>query len=360
MSRIPLPTEKDIVTRLRRGEVAFPPFAIEWEDPLSEAIDGVLCLKWQKNLIRFAAACKRVSNPKAVDAAAEQARTYARAAGLRPLVVFPFLDEAALTRLEEREVSGIDLCGNGLVIVPGEWYVRRTGSPNRFRAEGAIKNVYRGGSSVVARLFLAKPEFDSVQGALAELVRRGGRVTLATVSKVCKRLEEDLIVERKRGGVTSLRLIQPEKLIDRLAADFVAPVVTTRVAGKLQGIDGTAFRAQLREWAEKSNNQVAQNGASAIAAYAVMARSGPEEYYCTDVAGAVRALGKWFQPTERFATVNLLETSNDEVYFDRRDDLTASPVQTFLELSAGDKRDQETAVQVRKVILNAVSPQTAK
>jgi hypothetical protein len=54
---------------------------------------------------------------------------------------------------------------------------------------------------------------------------------------VCKRLEEDLIVERKRGGVTILQLIQPEKLLDSHAANYVAPNVPTRIAGKLQGRD---------------------------------------------------------------------------------------------------------------------------
>lgn len=360
MNRLPLPTEAELVARLRRGEVAFPPLSISWEDPPVKDIDGVLRMKWQKKALRFAAECKRQSNAKTVTEAADEARERARAAKLQPLVVLPYLDEAALDRLESQAVSGIDLCGNGLVIVPGEWYLRRTGAPNRFRAEGAIKNVYRGSSSAVARLFLARPEFASVQEALDELTRRGGRVTLATVSKVCKRLEEDLIVERKRGGVTSLRLIQPEKLLDRLATNYVEPNVTTRLDGKLRGIEPAEFRAFLREWAEKTKNKVALSGSSSVAAYAVMARGDAEEYFCTDVNGAVRALGDRFQPAERFATVTLLETRNDEVYFDRKEDLTASPVQTFLELSSGDKRDQETASQVRKVIMMAVSPQAAK
>jgi hypothetical protein len=359
---LPLPTENELVSRLRRGQVAFPPLDLAWEETRAKApeIEGVLRVTWQKKSLRFAAECKRLSSPKAIADAAEAARRGARAARLRPLVVFPYLDEPALDRLEAEAVSGIDLCGNGVVIVPGEWYIRRTGNPNRFRSEGAIKNVYRGASSQVARLFLARSEFRSVQDALDELVRRGGQVTLATVSKVCKRLEEELIVERKRGGVTALRLIQPEKLLDRLAANYAAPAVTTRLSGKIRGTEVPEFRALLRGWAEKSDNRVALAGASSVPTYAVMAREGVEEYYCTDAAGAARALGERFQPAERFADVALLETRDDEVYFDRREDLTASPVQTFLELSSGDKRDQETAAQVRKVIMSVASPKAAK
>jgi hypothetical protein len=125
------------------------------------------------------------------------------------------------------------------------------------------------------------------------------------------------------------------------------------VAGKLQGIEPEEFRARLRRWAEDSGNRAARTGASSVAAYAVMARGGTEEYYCSDAADAVRALDGKFAPTERFATIALMETPDEEVYFDRRDDLTSSPVQTFLELSHGDKRDRETAGQVREVILRA-------
>ncbi|GAC1334016.1 MAG: hypothetical protein NVSMB14_01010 [Isosphaeraceae bacterium] len=357
MSRLPPPTEKEFIARLRRGETAFPPLNLTWEeeekkiDGVGRRIDGVIRMEWQKKTFRFVAECKRLSNPKALDAAVEQTRELVQGTNLLPLLVVTYLDEEAIDALEARAVSGIDLCGNGVVIVPGRWYVRRTGNPNLFRAEGAIKNVYRKNSSVVARLFLARPEFVSVQDALEELARRGGRVTLSTVSKVCKRLEEDLIVERKRDKRTKLRLIQPEKLLDRLAANYAPPGVTKRLTGKLNGIEPPEFRRQLRNWAQKAGEQVARTGASSVGAYAVMARNDMEAYYCTDASGAVRSLGERFQPTDRFATVTLLETRDEEVYFDRREDLTASAVETFLELSSGDKRDRETADQVRKVIL---------
>jgi hypothetical protein len=360
MLRFPLPTEQEFLTHLRRGEVTFPPLSLTWEGSSPKDIDSVVRMAWLKKTFRFAAECKRLSNPKTVVEAAGQARERAKVAKLLPLVIVSFLDEQALDMLESQAVSGIDLCGNGVVIVPGKWYVRRTGNPNLFRQEGVIKNVYRKSSSVVARLFLARPEFSSVQEALEELVRRGGRVTLPTVSKVCKRLEDDLIIERKRAGLTKLRLLQPEKLLDRLATNYSSPSVAKRLTGKLCGIELPEFRLRLREWAQETGNQVSQTGTSSVGAYAVMARDDAQEYYCTDVASAVRCLGERFQLTERFATVSLLETRDEEVCFDRREDLTASPVQTFLELSSGDKRDQEIADQVRGVVLNRVSLLTAK
>ena len=136
--------------------------------------------------------------------------------------------------------------------------------------------------------------------------------------------------------------------------------MTKRNTGKLRGIEPTEFRMQLRKWAQKSGELASLSGTSSVESYAVMARDGMEEYYCTDVEGALRALGDKFQPAERFATVRLLETRDEEVYFDRRETLIASPVQTFLELSSGDKRDQETAGDVRRVILSTLSSLTTK
>jgi hypothetical protein len=56
--------------------------------------------------------------------------------------------------------------------------------------------------------------------------------------------------------------------------------------------------------------------------------------------------------------VVLEETRDDTVYFDvRRENgaIRASPIQTYLELMAGDKRDRETAVQVADEILTSAA-----
>jgi hypothetical protein len=57
------------------------------------------------------------------------------------------------------------------------------------------------------------------------------------------------------------------------------------------------------------------------------------------------------EETSRFPNVEFLETDDDFIYFDARDNLAASPVQTYLELMRGDKRERETAEQVRKALL---------
>jgi len=61
--------------------------------------------------------------------------------------------------------------------------------------------------------------------------------------------------------------------------------------------------------------------------------------------------------TDRFPNVELIETDDETVYFDAREDTEfwwVSPVQVYLELMAGDKRDRETAEQVSSFILKDI------
>ena len=61
---------------------------------------------------------------------------------------------------------------------------------------------------------------------------------------------------------------------------------------------------------------------------------------------------------DRFPSLSFIRTADVPVYFDCRtgnDDIRwASPVQSYCELMTGDKRDQETALQVRECILTAI------
>jgi len=61
-----------------------------------------------------------------------------------------------------------------------------------------------------------------------------------------------------------------------------------------------------------------------------------------------------FEETGRFPNVELLETDDPTVYFDRRDlgpIPCISPLQAYLELSNGGKREQEAAEPLRGDIL---------
>src|SRR5262249_36297481 len=204
-------TEADLLAFLKGNRFRFPPLrvveyvveATQTADKAAIQLDALLTLAWQDRIYRFGVEARRLWTPKTISEAMDTVQRHVSLgkegllgddAGqpLYPLVLVPYLSEEWLLNLEGKGISGIDLCGNGVIIVPNELLVLRTGFPNLFRWEGTIKNVYRKNSSVGARLFLLVPQFGSVNEALAKIKEKGGRLTLATVSKVCQRLESDL------------------------------------------------------------------------------------------------------------------------------------------------------------------------
>jgi hypothetical protein len=319
-----------------------------------DIFDGVVDIVWDGSSFRFGAKYTRLSTPKMLDMAIHQAITQAQEKDLHPLITTPYLSEERLRDLERYSVSGIDLCGNGIVVVPGKLFVFRTGAPNRFSSSTPIKNIYRGTSSLVARVFLLRPHYFSVNDLHEEIVGRGGKIALSTVSKALKALEEDLIVGRERGAI---HLLQPEKLLDRLIANFERPKIERSFSGKVN-VDPEVLPAMLVDAAKKQGVRLAATGVGSVGRYAVIAKEDTLSLYCTArdrVLAQVPLAEEMF-----FPNVELLETEDDMAYFDIRYEHGypwASPLQTYLELMTGEKRSRETADQVRRLILQELAEQ---
>jgi hypothetical protein len=354
----PPPTEIQMLTALARGDVMLRPLEVTSveREPTDRNLDAKVQVRCNGKRYTLAVQCKSSYFPKSIDDATEQARRGAASLKRRavPTILVPYLSDEQLDRLEQQQVSGIDLCGNGLVMVPGEFLVRRSGQPNRFPREGIIKNVYRGTSALVSRTFLLDRQFDSLRDVQSAIADRQGAATLATISKVISSLEKDLIVDRQKNRparTQRFRVIQPDKLLDRLSANFVMPAVNDRVAGKLR-TSLERLGKWAREWESTTRERLVRTGADSVDQYATMAREAVRTFYCTNVATLRKDLGGDFTATDRFAEVEFRQTEDDAAYFDRRAGLAGSPIQTYLELMAGDKRDQETAAQVRRLLLN--------
>ena len=182
---------------------------------------------------------KGQSAPSYLAGAIEQVRAYTAAnPDLLPLVIVPYLGPKALERLIAAGVSGLDLCGNGVINVPGQWFVFRTGEKNRFPSSLPIKNIYRGASSIVARVFLLRPNYQSVNEVRDEILKRKGDVSLSTVSKVLKALQEDLIISRN----DEIRLLQPERLLEQLQNSYRRPWTKPRLQGKINNFGNFSER----------------------------------------------------------------------------------------------------------------------
>lgn len=302
---------------------------------------------------RFAAEYKRQWTPQQVAMAVSQARTYAQATGLLPMVIVPYLSEERLLELEAQGVSGLDLCGNGVVTVPGKYTIFRTGKPSRFKSSAPIKNIYRGATSLVARSFLLTPTYTSVN-ALADAIRsRGGVVSQGTISKALAALEEDILIGRGKEG---LRLLQAQKLLELLERNN-EPIKATREFVGRSSLELPALMARLTEGAAEADILLAATGTSSTPHYISFAMESVAALYCSNISSLLDGLDA--QETNRFPNLRLLETDEPIAFFDRRPDAGgypwASPLQTYLEMLSGDPRLKQSAPALRENLLKGGS-----
>ena len=186
------------------------------------------------------------------------------------------------------------------------------------------------------------------------LKQRGGGVAFSTVSKALKRLEEELIASRQGD---TIRLLQADVLLDKLAANYEAPDIEERYRGKCD-LPGNEIVRRLTSAASAEKRKVIMTGAASSERYAALASEPMVSLYTSLPPSELLARGDiGVKETGRFANLEILRTTDARVFFDPRveEDLPfASPVQTYLELANGDKRQKDAAKQVRRGILASV------
>lgn len=318
-----------------------------------EKIDILLNIGWGKISEEFIVEIKGQGTPKKIEEAIYNLEKYKEKLDnskskktYYPLIIAPYLSEDILELLIEREISGIDLSGNGAVVVPGKLFVYKTGGKNKFPASTPIKNVFAGVSSTVARVFLLKPEYESVGEVVDEVSSRGSSASFSTVSKVLKSLEEYLIISKNQG----VRLIDGKRLLNSLTENYNPPQISRRVIGKVS--DVSVALEIIRQTAGKKKIRYARNEPSK---FTVMpsADGSPVKIYTDSINKLLSEIK--FNETDRFPNIELIETEDPNVYFDLREDngfYRTSPVEVYLELMGGGKREKESAENMKDGLLN--------
>ncbi len=356
-------TEKEMLDQLREDRIQLPPLTFRSlgnprEVGVNERLDAFIEIIWQQNVARFAVECKALSTPKAFQDSLNFLKTFSFPNDYLPMIFMPYLNEWQLQELESEGLSGIDLCGNGVVMVPGTFAVFRSGGKNRFPSSALIKNIYRKNSSMVGRAFLLCAAYQTVQEIRTMINQRNLLVSrwdkkpmsLSTVSKALKTLEDDLIVTREE----TIRLLQPDKLLEKLRENYEPPTVKERVRLKISEENGKIWKL-LSEQSQMLDLPVMASGSSSVNQYTVMQGGDLFSVYCPKVEGLLKQLAG--SQSDRFPNLELLLIEDEAVYFDARqvgNFWWASPVQSYLELMAGDKRDQEIAEQLKSLILNEI------
>jgi len=344
-------TEQGMLARIRVGSVLLSPLVVRSLEmqPINNQADARLELSWlgEPASFWFTLESKGKANPQAIQLAMMQARQAAKGGDL-PMIQVPFLPPERLDELEKEAVSGVDLCGNGIVIVPGRLCVIRSGAPNKYPDSRPLSNPYRGRSAMVARMLLEHPRWSSLS-ELADALRQAGTdLSLPQVSKAVQALEEDLILAKLTREIT---LQEPMRLLDTLGREWRKPKIRARQALRLR---------PGREWAPElsSNPQLkwAFTGESSAVRYAMSSQGGPRKIAVSSLPLALTLLDGLPEPIPNFADVELLETEEAGFYFgneiDDKGDRWASRLQAWLELQSGDARQQDVAKDIRSQILS--------
>lgn len=348
-------SENDLVARIVAGAEIIPPLIVRRRLELlpGDRADAriELGLAEETKVWRFVVEAKAQSTPLAVQSAVAQARVLAEGDEL-PMILVPYLSPERIAGLEQERVSGIDLCGNGVVIVPEKLYLSRSGQPNLYPESRPLNNPYRGRSSMIARMILSRRRWETLK-ELAEAVSKAGcGLSLSQVSKTVQALQEDLIVSKRDGGIT---LLDPVRLIDRIGDAWRKPESNDiRLLRLLSGTDWA------RALGKVTGLRWTVSGESSARNYTALSEGGPLQIAVDDLAKATGALGGKVEVVPAFADIELLMTDDPGIYFQVKEDVAgrrwASRIQCWLELQAGDARQQQAADEVRAQILREVEP----
>ena len=220
-------TEKDIVQRLLQARDQYAPLVInrlEEQVSLPEGYRVGAVVEFSiENGPSFEAVVEiaPVATPQNILKRAMQLADYvgkAEKPNTVPLIIAPYIGAKQAKILADKGISWIDLSGNMSIRVSNRVYIERTGKRNRFPDNAPIKKIFQGTSSLVSRALLLKPDgFESVNHIYSFINARNANITLSTVSKVLKSLNEELLITRTDNRIWAN---ESENLLERLAEGY--------------------------------------------------------------------------------------------------------------------------------------------
>jgi hypothetical protein len=342
--------ERDYFNELERFGASdrFAPLHVEVQDREVRAghgkyrFDAVLKVSWGERWVELWAEHKASPSLLIAQRALETLAAHLdKDERWRSLLLLDYLSSDMQRLLREAGASGMDLCGNYMIQTP-EFLALRVDQPNLYPSSRPIQNIYAGQSALVSRLALTLPTLPvRLDDWSTEIAARGGQLSISTISKVLAALRDDLMLSSSRS---TPRLLQPAKLLHKLAAAYEPP--TARRTLKVKLPDDEASRAALLR--ERLGDDLVWSGDTSATLYGGgMAPTVARLYTTTRLdEQAWRDLSN-----ARFYNCELHEIDDPPAFFDRCE-LWSSPVQAYLEMSNGDARAKELTRELERYILN--------
>ncbi len=352
--------EREVEERFQEGKTLLLPFTVKRLLPQSEReqtgdktriadFEMDLSIHEEAETFRFLVECKAGNTPRMIQTALQQAQSYVGPDEF-PLVIVPYLSSKHLDYLEADGGSGVDLCGNGIVVVPRRVYVKRWGQPNLYPTSRPLQNPYKGRSAMVARILLEQFKWDSVRELRSALADADAQLSAPQVSKALAALQDELIVIRSNSQIV---LSEPLRLLDNLGQQWKTPDFRRRQLLRLDAKE-TAMERLIN-----TDIRWAVMGESSVSRYATFAQGAPWRIAVSDLAIAREVLQGQSESVRNFADVELCETDEVGFYFDNEVDAQgvrfASRLQTWLELQNGDARQKDVAQELQAQIIRRLS-----
>lgn len=266
--------------------------------------------------------------------------------GVNQILIVPFISRSVQNRLDEEGVSAIDLSGNYYIVTP-ELTAIRLDQKNRFKLKRVIQNIYSRNSSIAVRwLLTTKTIENNLQLMKSEMDKAGSGLSLGTISKVLKVLEEDVFILRTPEKI---KVLKPDELLTRLTNEYRKPPVRSElriqlpaVRSEVANILNESLGANFWIWSGETSSDV----------YASMVQESSVTIY-TKINPLATGLARL--SNDRFYNSSVQYISDPLVYFAATNNL-ASAIQSYIELARSDKRNQEIAEDIRKIVLVPFAP----
>ena len=226
---------------------------------------------------RFSVKCKSRSTKDDFRQATRQAADNDKRLGCHPLIFLPYLSPDRLAELESMAVSGIDLCGNGIVYVPNRICVVRTGQPNLYPDSRPVANPFCVRSGLVARMLIEKPYWETLS-ELTETIEKHAQLkgpSLSQVSKTISAYAEELLV-LKDGN--TIRLADPIRMLDQLGKNW-----RLNPSGRNRFYRSSKSTLKLSGLSNSTKLAWALTGESSATRYCTIAQGGPMKVVVSDL-----------------------------------------------------------------------------
>ncbi len=267
-----------------------------------------------------------------------------------PILVAPYIGDKQAEMLDSNNIYWMDLSGNMKIKADKTIYIERRGNPNIYPDTAAIKKIYTGVSSLVSRALIIKPEGFASQKEILEFIKnRNADIALATVSKVLKTLEDELLVKKSKNAI---RPIDSAKILDNLKNSYISTMKAIKQRQFQCFCGDISMLAQV----------LSLNNIDCIACkfYAAqlkgLAATEIQDFYVKDIDSAVNILKTEFSDfveDKEFGSVILTETNNSSVWFNigGKPVKMVDEIELYLEMSAATPRGPKVAEKLKERIL---------